>query len=122
MREIRTSGLMSGEGKRSDAETAQATAPFLDSTPTAARDDPPRTPDRKILDRPGPKNGGRSGARRAAGAQARHFHRCRPRRPAADTPPDLVRVHIELLSQFCHIRAEGGICCASMTNLGVGTD
>jgi hypothetical protein len=34
MREIRTSGLMSGEGKRSDATTmAQATAPFLDSTP-----------------------------------------------------------------------------------------
>jgi hypothetical protein len=33
MREIRTSGLMSGEGKRSDANTAQATAPFLDSTP-----------------------------------------------------------------------------------------
>ncbi|UVK49684.1 hypothetical protein DBIPINDM_007694 (plasmid) [Mesorhizobium sp. AR02] len=32
MREIRTSGLMSGEGKRSDANTAQATAPFLDST------------------------------------------------------------------------------------------
>jgi hypothetical protein len=28
MREIRTSGLMSGEGKRGDA----ATAPFLDST------------------------------------------------------------------------------------------
>jgi hypothetical protein len=32
MREIRTSGLMSGEGKRSDAAKAQATAPFLDST------------------------------------------------------------------------------------------
>jgi len=33
MREIRTSGLMSGEGKRSDAIImAQATAPFLDST------------------------------------------------------------------------------------------
>ncbi len=32
MREIRTSGLMSGEGKRSDAATAEATAPFLDST------------------------------------------------------------------------------------------
>jgi hypothetical protein len=32
MRETRTSGLMSGEGKRSDALTAQATAPFLDST------------------------------------------------------------------------------------------
>ena len=32
MREIRTSGLMSGEGKRSDAVMAQATAPFLDST------------------------------------------------------------------------------------------
>jgi hypothetical protein len=32
MREIRTSGLMSGEGKRSDANMAQATAPFLDST------------------------------------------------------------------------------------------
>ena len=32
MREIRTSGLMSGEGKRGDAETAQATAPLLDST------------------------------------------------------------------------------------------
>jgi hypothetical protein len=34
MREIRTSGLMSGEGKRAIA-TAQATAPFLDSTPDA---------------------------------------------------------------------------------------
>ncbi len=32
MREIRTSGLMSGEGKRSDADKAQATAPLLDST------------------------------------------------------------------------------------------
>ena len=32
MREIRTSGLMSGDGKRSDADTAQATAPVLDST------------------------------------------------------------------------------------------
>jgi hypothetical protein len=32
MRKIRTSGLMSGEGKRGDANTAQATAPFLDST------------------------------------------------------------------------------------------
>ena len=32
MREIRTSGLMSGEGKRSDAHKAQATAPLLDST------------------------------------------------------------------------------------------
>ncbi len=32
MRENRKSGLMSGEGKRSDADTAQATAPFLDST------------------------------------------------------------------------------------------
>ncbi len=33
MREIRTSGLMSGERKRSDAHRAQATAPLLDSTP-----------------------------------------------------------------------------------------
>jgi len=32
MREIRTSGLMSGEGKRSDWQKPQATAPFLDST------------------------------------------------------------------------------------------
>ena len=32
MREIRTSGLMSGDGKRGDADTAQATAPVLDST------------------------------------------------------------------------------------------
>ena len=32
MREIRTSGLMSGERKRSDAHRAQATAPLLDST------------------------------------------------------------------------------------------
>jgi RNA-directed DNA polymerase len=32
MRETRTSGLMSGERKRSDANTAQATAPLLDST------------------------------------------------------------------------------------------
>jgi hypothetical protein len=32
MRANRTSGLMSGEGKRSDAAMAEATAPFLDST------------------------------------------------------------------------------------------
>src|SRR3954463_9577021 len=32
MREIRTSGLMSGGGKRGDANLAQATAPVLDST------------------------------------------------------------------------------------------
>lgn len=32
MREIRTSGLMNGEGKRSDANAVQTTAPFLDST------------------------------------------------------------------------------------------
>ena len=32
MREIRTSGLMSGDGKRGDANLAQATAPVLDST------------------------------------------------------------------------------------------
>ena len=32
MREIRTSGLMSGDGKRSNADAAQATAPVLDST------------------------------------------------------------------------------------------
>jgi hypothetical protein len=32
MREIRPSGLMSGDGKRSDANRPQATAPFLDST------------------------------------------------------------------------------------------
>ena len=32
MRANRTSGLMSGEWKRSDATMADATAPFLDST------------------------------------------------------------------------------------------
>ena len=32
MRETRTSGLMSGDGKRGDANLAQATAPVLDST------------------------------------------------------------------------------------------
>ena len=32
MRAIRTSGLMSGDGKRSDAAWPQATAPVLDST------------------------------------------------------------------------------------------
>jgi len=32
MRQIRGSGSMSGEGKRSDAHKAQATAPLLDST------------------------------------------------------------------------------------------
>lgn len=44
MREIRTSGLMSGEGKRGDAATAQATAPFLDSTKHCGlrRSRPPR--------------------------------------------------------------------------------
>src|SRR6266446_6427510 len=34
MREIRTSGSMSGEGKRDDWRTPQVTAPLLDSTPT----------------------------------------------------------------------------------------
>jgi hypothetical protein len=34
MREIRTSGLMSGDGKRGNANMAQATAPVLDSTIT----------------------------------------------------------------------------------------
>ncbi len=38
MREIRTSGLMSGEGKRSEAEKAQATAPLLDSTRLLSKD------------------------------------------------------------------------------------
>src|SRR3954454_21698827 len=47
MRETRTSGLMSGDGKRSDAHAAQATAPVLDSTHRARR----RT-DRTLL--PGP--------------------------------------------------------------------
>jgi hypothetical protein len=32
MRETRTSGLTSGDGNRSDASLAQATAPVLDST------------------------------------------------------------------------------------------
>ena len=32
MRETRTSGLMSRDGKRGDADTAQATAPVLDFT------------------------------------------------------------------------------------------
>jgi hypothetical protein len=32
MRQIRTSGLMSGEGKRSHWPCLTATAPFLDST------------------------------------------------------------------------------------------
>ena len=36
MRENRTSGLMSGEGKQSDAAMAEATAPFLDSTEALA--------------------------------------------------------------------------------------
>src|SRR6266568_2451400 len=35
MREICTSGSMSGDGKRSDCHMAQATAPVLDSTPQA---------------------------------------------------------------------------------------
>ena len=35
MREIRTSGLMSGDGKRSDCQKAQATASILDSTKSA---------------------------------------------------------------------------------------
>jgi hypothetical protein len=38
MRETRTSGLMSGDGKRGDADTAQATAPVLDSTTQAELD------------------------------------------------------------------------------------
>jgi hypothetical protein len=42
MREIRTSGSMSGERKRNNGPTAQVTAPLLDSTRLAAlavRDD-----------------------------------------------------------------------------------
>ena len=39
MREIRTSGLMSGDGKRGDADMAQATAPVLDSTLTSTAAD-----------------------------------------------------------------------------------
>src|SRR6516164_8330455 len=35
MREIRTSGSMSGDGKRGVGHRPQATAPFLDSTSTA---------------------------------------------------------------------------------------
>jgi RNA-directed DNA polymerase len=44
MREIRTSGLTSGDGKRSDASLAQATAPVLDSTlwPSLGGDGPHR--------------------------------------------------------------------------------
>ena len=38
MREIRTSGSMSEEGKRGDAQKAQATAPLLDSTGPGAGD------------------------------------------------------------------------------------
>jgi hypothetical protein len=38
MREIRTSGSMSGDGKRSVAAMAQATAPILDSNPTRSAD------------------------------------------------------------------------------------
>lgn len=37
MREIRTSGLMSGEGKRSEPRKGPATAPFLDSTDENSR-------------------------------------------------------------------------------------
>jgi hypothetical protein len=38
MPEIGTSGSMSGDGKRSDAEWPQATAPILDSTETRRPD------------------------------------------------------------------------------------
>ena len=37
MQEIRTSGSMSGDGKRSVAGMAQATAPILDSTTASIR-------------------------------------------------------------------------------------
>ena len=37
MRQIRTSGLMSGEGKRSHWPSLNATAPFLDSTTPPSR-------------------------------------------------------------------------------------
>ena len=37
MPQIGTSGSMSGDGRRSDCPTAQATAPILDSTPVLPR-------------------------------------------------------------------------------------
>ena len=40
MRANRTSGLMSGEGKRSDAAMADTTAPFLVSTDERLMNDP----------------------------------------------------------------------------------
>ena len=42
MRETRTSGLMSGDGKRGNANLAQATAPVLDSTERNGGDGPIR--------------------------------------------------------------------------------
>src|SRR5262249_60137883 len=47
MREIRTSGSMSGDGKRSVARMAQATAPILDSTEPA---DPKCPLSRRVLE------------------------------------------------------------------------
>ena len=55
MREIRTSGLMSGDGKRGDAGMAQATAPVLNST--------------EVIDRAG--EGGRGGRRLSCGSWVR---------------------------------------------------
>src|SRR4051812_43993656 len=60
MRETRTSGLMSGDGKRSDAQVAQATAPVLDST-EALRDGRWVIPTALIDDRSGPLAAGDRG-------------------------------------------------------------
>ena len=54
MRETRLSGLMSGDGKRSDANRPQATAPFLDSTGPTETEPTLLRFDTSILDHPCP--------------------------------------------------------------------
>src|SRR5881398_2969698 len=68
MRETRTSGLTSGDGKRGDAHAAQATAPVLDSTERGDvnyRAGSPAAATTAVPLCPAEGNGGGGGSRRA---------------------------------------------------------